>query len=888
MLFKFIVTFFLFIFLKSSNELQELKIGGLFSDPIEKIAYQRTLKLMNEEYIGPFFQYNVTSHCFNVSDTNTFKAYIDTCNLLEKGIIGLFGPSSSYSSSYIQSICDRKEIPHVEIHSDPKLDRRYCSVNLHPHPTVLANVYLDLVKAFGWHKMIILYEKYESLSSISNLLELNVSHQKNVLIRKLETDINGSYHISLMNAKKTGETNFIIECSINVLDSVLKQAQQVGMMTDNYHFIIANLDMHTIDISPYQYAGTNITGLRIVNPNSPDVIRHTKEIQKLIIPSTNFNENFQGIKLRLRTALTIDSVRLFYETVHDLLSAGIINLNTQPMYCNTTDSWHNGYTIINYMKRRVFDGLTGELRFDYEGFRRDFKLDIMELSVEGLIKIGDWNSTSRQIVTKHLNRAEPLLTERNLFNKTFFIITCLTAPYAMLKETTTQLIGNDRFEGFGIDVIDKLSKLLGFNYTIIIQPDGQYGNFNRTSNEWNGMIKEIIEDRADFGIVDLTITSERENGVDFTMPFMNLGICILYRKPEPVPPSLFMFASPFSLSVWLMLGVAYFLVSFAIFVIGRLSPSEWVNPYPCVEEPEFLINQFSIRNCLWFTVGALMQQGSELEPKSISTRTASGVWWFFTLIMVSSYTANLAAFLTVETLVTSFKNIEELSRQTEIKYGAKRDGATANFFRDSNISTYQKIWRHMALHPEDMVNSNDEGVAKVEKENYAYLMESTSIEYETERHCSLAQVGNLLDDKGYGIAMKKFSEYRNEMSREVLKLQETGELSQLKIKWWKEKRGGGKCASKSEGGDATPLDLKNVGGVFLVLFVGSIMGLIGSFLEMAYQVWQECKEKKRCFKEDLIRNLKFVVHFKQNIKELSYDDDDNEVSEANLLESIKS
>lgn len=64
---------------------------------------------------------------------------------------------------------------------------------------------------------------------------------------------------------------------------------------------------------------------------------------------------------------------------------------------------------------------------------------------------------------------------------------------------------------------------------------------------------------------------------------------------------------------------------------------------------------------------------------------AAGVWWFFILIMVSSYTANLAAFLTVETLVTPFKDIEGLAGQTEIKYGAKRGGATANFFRVSRI-----------------------------------------------------------------------------------------------------------------------------------------------------------------------------------------------------------
>lgn len=61
----------------------------------------------------------------------------------------------------------------------------------------------------------------------------------------------------------------------------------------------------------------------------------------------------------------------------------------------------------------------------------------------------------------------------------------------------------------------------------------------------------------------------------------------------------------------------------------------------------------------------------------------------------------------------------------------------------------------MEEHPEVMTNTNDEGVDNVEKKNYAFLMESTSIEYVVERRCSLAQVGGLLDDKGYGIAMRK-------------------------------------------------------------------------------------------------------------------------------------
>lgn len=61
----------------------------------------------------------------------------------------------------------------------------------------------------------------------------------------------------------------------------------------------------------------------------------------------------------------------------------------------------------------------------------------------------------------------------------------------MLKESAAQLSGNDRFEGFGIDLIHELSLMLGFNYTFRIQEDGVYGS--AVGGQWNGMVKELLE-----------------------------------------------------------------------------------------------------------------------------------------------------------------------------------------------------------------------------------------------------------------------------------------------------------------------------------------------------------------------------------------------------------
>ena len=106
-----------------------------------------------------------------------------------------------------------------------------------------------------------------------------------------------------------------------------------------------------------------------------------------------------------------------------------------------------------------------------------------------------------------------------------------------------------------------------------------------------------------------------------------------------------------------------------------------------------LVNEFSLCNSMWFTVGSLMQQGSDLTPKSISTRMIAAMWWFFTLIMISSYTANLAAFLTVERMATPIEKADDLAEQSDIQYGTLLGGSTMTFFRDSQIETYQKMWR---------------------------------------------------------------------------------------------------------------------------------------------------------------------------------------------------
>lgn len=242
------------------------------------------------------------------------------------------------------------------------------------------------------------------------------------------------------------------------------------------------------------------------------------------------------------------------------------------------------------------------------------------------------------------------------------------------------------------------------------------------------------------------------------------------------------------------------------------------------------------------------------------------MWWFFSLIMCASYTANLAAFLTMERMGPTIESAEDLAKQTTIKYGCVSGGATCSFFRDSNFSTYHRMWTQMqAAEPSVYENSNKEGVKRVKtsKRLYAFLMENTGIEYEMERDCDLRQVGGWLDSKGYGIAMPVNSPYRTAISGAVLKMQEDGKLHKLKEKWWKKMHGGGKCSALKQSGEETAAELgiDNVGGIFVVLVGGIALAFIIAIAEFLWNVRKVAVTQHIGVREALDKELRFAMHF---------------------------
>lgn len=115
-------------------------------------------------------------------------------------------------------------------------------------------------------------------------------------------------------------------------------------------------------------------------------------------------------------------------------------------------------------------------------------------------------------------------------------------------------------------------------------------------------------------VAPLTINRQRERVVDFSKPFMTTGISIMIKKPDKQEFSVFSFMQPLSRDVWMYIIFAFIGVSVMIFLVARFSPYEW----RVDENPNgnlVVSNDFSLYNCLWFTLAAFMQQGTDILPR---------------------------------------------------------------------------------------------------------------------------------------------------------------------------------------------------------------------------------------------------------------------------------
>ncbi|XP_076751604.1 ionotropic receptor 25a [Xylocopa sonorina] len=474
--------------------------------------------------------------------------------------------------------------------------------------------------------------------------------------------------------------------------------------------------------------------------------------------------------------------------------------------------------------------------------------------ISNTIDSGSWNASL----------SEPLqVTNNNVMNntalKSYRVVTVIHPPFVMYNAEKNE------YYGFCIDLLNEIKNTIGFQYEIREVEDKQYGNLN-PNGTWNGMIKELIEKRADIALGSLWVTAERERLVDFTVPYYDLvGLSIMMLKTKTFT-SLFKFLTVLENEVWFCILAAYFFTSVLLWIFDRWSPYSYQNNREKYKDDEEK-REFNLRECFWFCMTSLTPQGGGEAPKNLSGRLVAATWWLFGFIIIASYTANLAAFLTVSRLEIPIETLEDLSKQYKIQYAPVYNSPAYTYFKRMAAIEWKfyNIWKEMSLNDSlteveraelavwdypvsdkytkmlqameeaGFPNSTEEALRRVRRldsnNEFAYIEDSTTIKYLTLTNCDLVQVGEDFSRKPYAIAVQQGSSLKDQFNNAILILLNKRELEKLKDKWWKKNPDRKNCDAENNQSDG--ISIHNIGGVFVVIF----LGIIFACLTLAFEYW---------------------------------------------------
>ncbi|XP_036402753.1 glutamate receptor ionotropic, delta-1 [Megalops cyprinoides] len=819
-----------------------------------------------------------------IEPNNPFQAVQEACELMTQGILALVSSTGCASANALQSLTDAMHIPHlyVQRNSDGS-PRTACQLNPSPDgerytlaarpPVRLNDVMLRLVTELRWQKFIVFYDSEYDIRGLQGFLDQASRQGLDVSLQRVDRNVSRVFS-SLFSTMRTEELNryrdtlrrAILLLSPRGAQVFIHQAVETNLASKDSHWVFVNEEISDAEILELAHSALGrMTVIRQIFPLWRDTnvrcVRNNHRISSLLCdPQEGYLQSLEVSNLYLYDSVLM-LANAFYRKLEDRKWHSMASLNCMR---KSTKPWNGGWSMLDTIQKGRITGLTGMMDFRDDGSNPHVQFEILGTSFsetfgKDVKRLATWDSM------RGLNGSlKESRIENGMQGVTLRVVTLLEEPFVMVAEN---ILGQPkRYKGFSVDVLDALAKILGFKYEIYQVPDSKYGT-QLPNGSWNGMIGELISKRADLAVSAITITPERENVVDFSKRYMDYSVGILLTKPEE-KINIFSLFAPFDLAVWACIAAAIPVVGVLIFVLKRMQTVPSRNP-PAPHQPAPSIST-SLQSAIWIVYGAFMQQGGDSVVSSMALRIVMGSWWLFTLIVCSSYTANLAAYLTVSRMDNTLRTFQDLSKQTDLAYGTVRGSAVYDYFRAKGTnpleqdSTFAELWRTISKNngQDYSVSSPSEGIRKAKKGPYAFLWDKAVVEYAalTDDDCTLTVTGNSMSSKGYGMALQHGSPYRDLFSQKILELQEKSDLDVLKQKWWPRS---GRCKLDGLGSaqpDGRALKLHSFAGVFCILAAGLLLACLVAALEMWWSS-NRCRQEQP--KEDKEVNLE-QVHRRMN------------------------
>ena len=835
-----------------------IKILGLFpdaentSDPTDLSVHSRALFksaiLLSQRYNltvdGQFIEY-ISSQ----TDSNIINALEDSCEAVSNtNIIGIVGPAFSREAHVIGEFAQRIQIPVISYAAtNPDLSSRVAYPTFFrtvPSDNSAALAIVSLFNRFNWSSCIIIYQndafgsngaKIITEAFVNNDLTVRDTILYDVASRRIQADLKTSL------AKSATRTVILWAESDNAAD-ILKQAIHLNVVGPLFTWILSD----TIDFDDFnetQYDA--LTGILTVEPVTGSVVNaptNTTLLQSAYDIWQQYEpETFPGTtKISNYALFAFDAAWSLILSIYKLCSTTTIN-SSCISYSGSSFCFNRRFdqsnSLLNMLMQVSFIGVSGLVQFSANSTDRISGSYYYALNMQRLTNVSrfvpvlsysesnGWKSYSDMSYIIWPDHTLDVPSGRAILRGIDLRIgVIVAAPFTMV----TNEKNSTKLSGFVPGLIDLLEANIGFNKIIFVAPS------NLTYAEIIGMVASGVYDII---VADVTVTSQRREIVGFSNSIFDNSLRIMMRNTDDLSIDLIAFLRPFSRNVWLLLLGA---CVFAGILFCAMERNDNTNL-----QHRSLISQLAMS--LWYSFGNIAGYGAGYDANTASGRLLTAGLYVVSIIILATYTANLASDLTLKKSKGVISGIDDIKNGKIPPYRIGiREGTASEEYYLREISGQIKNYYPL----------------KTKQETYDRLLDNTIDasfidvgvgEYITNNiYCNLTLIGDGFDNGAFGIVTTKDWLYTQDLDVNILKIRESGELEILKQKWFQGKI----CMDTVE--TSTAMRVENLGGLFLTFAVISVLSVILFFwikrrtiMSTVSKGWNRKRGEKRSQKYEL-------------------------------------